>query len=703
MELNGGINPYESFRFGFGSIDTIRQQLTAATARQQDKAPVDRDRSIFTHQRVMRMREAVQAIKPEMLETGQVQVASPASATSASSLGLNTTATSATLQSTEEVNASATSFSASESGWEGSSTAQASISGEYDGSNGTDTLTFKVDMGGTHGSDKLKLTVTDSNNNTIDVISVNKKDTVDKQYSLSNGLVFTLGAGELVQDDTFTLNVDDTVPTSYSPAAPQWAGSTASATVAGVYDGSNGTDILTFSVTAGGTHGQDNLQISVFDSSNNQIDQVNINSADSIDQQYALSNGLTLTLDEGNLLESSSFTVAVYGNQSGTVNPDNPFNGTGNDDPNLEKGFSVSDGSFDINGTSIDVNASDTLNDVLDRINQSDAGVTATFDSASETVRLTHKTAGAGQDIVLANDTSGFVAATKLDGATATPGTDKDADLTLAEVGAFSAVQSGSISINGVAIDIDVDTDSLNDIIDRISTSEAGVQASFDSSSQRVSLRAESTSSQMELAGGSTNFFMAVGISEGTYNAVDDLIEASSVNVSDVTDRIVDAIVEENSEKPWEQAPTVKAAPISAIKSQMLTSLVGRIAGSMNTLFDDSAFEGAPGSFLEDARNGIRNAISSWSGSEGPQFNTDFGIHFDFDKTKEGVFNFGRTEQQQFKSALATPEGAAAVSNALFGQDSGGLFNRLHASLTASAAGLESENNATGVYLDISA
>jgi hypothetical protein len=43
------------------------------------------------------------------------------------------------------------------------------------------------------------------------------------------------------------------------------------------------------------------------------------------------------------------------------------------------------------------------------------------------------------------------------------------------------------------------------------------------------------------------------------------------------------------------------------------------------------------------------------------------------------------------------------VRNALFGQDSDGLFSRLHSSLTASTAGLESENNATGVYLDISA
>lgn len=134
----------------------------------------------------------------------------------------------------------------------------------------------------------------------------------------------------------------------------------------------------------------------------------------------------------------------------------------------------------------------------------------------------------------------------------------------------------------------------------------------------------------------------------------------------------------------------------------MLTTLVGNIASAMNTLFDDSVIKGSPGAFLEGVRNDIRSAVTSWSGSEGSRFNTDFGINFDFDKAQEGVFQFSRSEQQQFESALATPGGAASVRNALFGQELSGLFSQLHASLTASAADLESEGGSTGLYLDIS-
>lgn len=316
----------------------------------------------------------------------------------------------------------------------------------------------------------------------------------------------------------------NTTPTSYSTHGPEWTGSTAQVTLSGEYDGSNGSDTLKINVTREGTHGTDDLQLKVYDSNNDEIDKIDIKKEDPIDKQYTLSNGLTFTLGNGALLENTTFTMEVFDSVGSAVDPDNPFNGIRADDPNLEPGLSVRDGSFQINGTSIDVGASDSINDVLDRINQADAGVNATFDAATETVLLTQNTPGSTPDIILENDTSGFLAAVKLDGATATPGEDSEPNKSLAEVASFSAVQSGSISVNGVSIDIDVNTDSLNDVLDRISASGADVDARFDNTTQRVTVRAESTASQMELYNGATHFFTAVGISEGAYNAAEDLI-----------------------------------------------------------------------------------------------------------------------------------------------------------------------------------
>ena len=545
------------------------------------------------------MREAVKAIKPEMVESQEIQVASPASATSTSSLGLDMTTTAATLQSTEEVN---------------------------------------------------------------------------------------------------------TTPTSYSTHGPEWTGpSTAQVTIDGVYDGSNGTDTLTFKVTQQGTHGSENLQIRVYDSNNEEIDRIAISKHDPMDQQYNLSNGLVLTLGEGDLAKRNTFTVAVFDSVGSAVDPDKAFNGTRNDNPDLEYGLRVSDGSFQINGSTIEVNASDTLNDVLDRINQSNAGVTATFDAGTESVLLTQNTTGSTPDIVLENDTSGFLAAMKLDDATAIAGEDAEPDKSLAEVTAFSMVQSGSISVNGVSIDIDVNADSLNDVLDRISASAAGVTASFDSVSQKVSLNSNNADSQMILSDGATNFFLSARILEGTYNSENDVIQAQAqgVNVVDVTNLIVESIVDENAEKPWEIGKS-ESAPVAAADGRMLTGLVKNIAHSMNTLFDDSAFKGSPGAFLEGVRNGIRAAVTSTFGSEGPRFNTDFGIQFDFSTNNGRVFNFSADNQHRFETALATPEGAASARNTLFGNESQGLFNQLHTTLTASASEFENQSDPTGIFVDVS-
>ena len=598
MEIYWGVNPYESHRFGLDAIETIRKQRTVTNSRNQIAAPNDRDPSIQAYRQVMRIRKAVLAIKPAMLEPQEIQVARPASATSASNLGLDATGSATTVQSTEEVNTTPTSYSKHGPEWTGSSTAQVTISGEYDGSNGSDTLTFEVSRGGTHGAQNLQINVYDSNNVEIDSIGLGNKDAVDQQYTLSNGLVLTLGEGDLVKNDTLTVAVSDSVGTA--------------------------------------------------------------------------------------------------------VDPDNPFNGTRSDDPNLEGGLSVSDGSFQINGTTIDVNAGDSINSVLDRINQSDAGVTAAFDAATEKVLLTQQTAGSTQDIVLENDTSGFLAAMKLEGATPTLGEDPETDKSLADVATFSAVQSGSISVNGVSMDIDVSTDSLNDVLDRIGASGAGVTASFDSASQKVSLNSDNAGSQLILSGDATNFFSAAGISDGTYNAEAGSVEAQAVNVVDVANLIVESIVEENSEKPWAQDFGTTATAVTAADAKMLGTLVHNIAGAMNSLFDDSASRGSPGGFLEGVRNGIRTAVSTSFGSEGPRFNTDFGISFDFEKTEKGVFNFSRADQGRFEAALTTPEGAASVRNTLFGMESNGLFNRLHATLTASASAFESQADPTGLFLDVS-
>ena len=609
MDMFGGINPYESNRFGFGYIDTIQRQRSVTASFKGFPVSNSRDQMDDTTRNVLRMRKAMEAVRQLMpaSESAQIDVEIKASATSTASLDLSSsgTATPTTLQSTAEVNASTTAYSTDATEWTGTSNAQATIGGEYDGSSGTDTLTFTVKKGGTHGGDLIRIDITDSNNNQIDSISFKKQDGINTPQTLSNGLTVSFSDGDFMKNDTFTLEVYDSVENA--------------------------------------------------------------------------------------------------------VNPDNPFNGTGAADPNFESGLDVTSGSFEINGTTIDVAADDSINSVLDKINQSAAGVTASYDAASETVLLTQDTPGSTPDIVLANDTSGFVAAVKLDSAVAVPGEDgtvtEDLTTPLAEVESFSTVQSGSISVNGVSIDIEVSTDSLNDILDRITASAADVTASYDSDSQRVTLSSNDAESQLILDSGTTNFFPAVEISDGTYEPVNETIEVQTggvdaVKSSDLTSEYAETYIAE-LEATIGKDEDVAETPDTLTDAKMLGDLVNVIADSMNALFDGSASTSSQSTETEALQNEVRSAVASWFDSQGSQFNTDFGIGFDFEKTQEGVFKFSQADRSQFEAALGSPQSAASVQKALFGTESEGLFNQLHSALTAAGTGRELQADPTGLFLDV--
>jgi len=87
-------------------------------------------------------------------------------------------------------------------------------------------------------------------------------------------------------------------------------------------------------------------------------------------------------------------------------------------------GGAVTAGTFTINGISISVDpTADSLLDVVQRINDSDAHVTASYDSSSDTIRVVADTLGS-RTISLASGTSNFLDVTNLTTATQTAGDD---------------------------------------------------------------------------------------------------------------------------------------------------------------------------------------------------------------------------------------------------------------------------------------
>ena len=339
-----------------------------------------------------------------------------------------------------------------------------------------------------------------------------KLDLPDARSASPLGLDMTHTAAALASSDEINAS-----PMSFTPFGPAWDdGSSALITIGGEYDGTHGTGEITFEVRWPGTHGVDDLRIRVEDNEGRRIRNINIRDHHPEDRQYDLRNGLFLTLGPGSLSNRDFARINVFDNVGAVVDPDQPLGGVRNQNPNFQFGMpDIVDGSFDLNGENISVSTNDTLNDVIDRINNSNAGVSAVFNALTERIDLVQNTLGAAPDIDLQNDTSNLLQAAKLDSANVIAGIDPETIQVLDDVGVFAGVSSGDIKINGREIAIDTATDSLSTVLDKINNSSAGVTATFDSASQQVTIEANESASVMNIDSNGTGFFGALNIQEG--------------------------------------------------------------------------------------------------------------------------------------------------------------------------------------------
>lgn len=339
-----------------------------------------------------------------------------------------------------------------------------------------------------------------------------KLDLPDARSAVALGLDLTSAAAML--SSTEEINA---TPTSFSPFSPLWSdGSTATLGIGGEYSGAQGSGTLSFEVRRAGVHGSDNLRIRVDDQQGTPLQTINISNNDPLDQQYDIGNGLFLTLGAGALINRDTATIQVFDAVGSVVNPDNPLGGLLNANPNLQFGTTpVVDGSFSVNGESISVTTTDSINDIISRINQSAAGVTATFDAGTEAIDFVQNTSGSAPTIDLQGDTSNLLDALKLGAAIVTPGIDPDDEKPLDNVVALASVQPGDIIINGNLITVDPSTDSLDDVLDRINNSGANATAIFDPVSQRVTIEAANTATELTIDSNGTGFFAALNIVEG--------------------------------------------------------------------------------------------------------------------------------------------------------------------------------------------
>lgn len=474
----------------------------------------------------------------------------------------------------------------------------------------------------------------------MDVETRFQLDLPDARSTSALGLDLSTTAATLQSTDEINAS-----PNSFTPFGPEWAGlSTAALTIGGEYDGSDGTDTLTFEVRRAGIKGIDNLRIRVEDSQGDRFN-VNIRPNDPPDMEYSLNNGLFFTLGAGLLINGETTTIDVFQGVGSAVNPDNPLGGLRNSNPNFQYYPSpntlnpVVDGSFELNGETISVGAAESLNDIVDRINLSNAGVTATFNAVSERIEFVQDMPGSVPTIDIQNDTSNLIVAAKLDAAVVQPGTDPEDRVALQNVAQFSTVQSGDILINGTPVAVDVQSDSLEDVIAGINASAADVNASFDPQTQRVTIEANDPNSIFEIDSNGTNFFASLNIVDGRVD------------------------------------PVVAQGGISRARSYDVADAFETLAAELNAFYDDQQFVGRDAG-VAAARSVVAAAIGDLFDNPDGVSESQFGIKFD--RSDDGLTRGGFADLNRKALTRALQVRGDEVKALLAGPDSeSGLLNRL--------------------------
>lgn len=248
----------------------------------------------------------------------------------------------------------------------------------------------------------------------------------------------------------------------------------------------------------------------------------------------------TATAGAGAALGEYTFAITQYASAAAQAGGTNT--GAALSDTNDVSGLVLADarfaravtaGTFTVNGQTITVATTDTLQDVFDRIATATGGaVTASYDAATDKISL-----ASASPIVLgsAADTSNFLLAAKLynNGTGAVESASALGAIklsgTLAGAGFATAVSdggsgAGEFKINGVSITYSATGDSVANLLDRINNSAAGVIASYDAENDRFTLTNKTTGDVgIALEDVTGNFLAAAQLTTGTLQRGNDL------------------------------------------------------------------------------------------------------------------------------------------------------------------------------------
>lgn len=172
-------------------------------------------------------------------------------------------------------------------------------------------------------------------------------------------------------------------------------------------------------------------------------------------------------------------------------------------------------GTVTINGASIEIEATDTLSLVATKINSSNAGIKATV---TDEGILTFEGENTGDTITLSEGDTNFFTKFGINGGTYTEPKSSDMLRTIQDIkndasstSDFKGIEAGYFTVNGFTFEVK-ESDTVSSIIKNINSSEAGVNAVYDSKNKRFTFVAKTAGEDVVLENDTSNFLHSIGV-----------------------------------------------------------------------------------------------------------------------------------------------------------------------------------------------
>ncbi|HLY67015.1 MAG TPA: flagellar filament capping protein FliD, partial [Chloroflexota bacterium] len=258
-------------------------------------------------------------------------------------------------------------------------------------------------------------------------------------------------------------------------------------------------------------------------------------------------------------------------------------------------------------------------------------GGTVTGSVVNDTIQLTSNNAQAIQ-LGSAGDTSNFLLVTNLAGmpsATTISSGDPvgvanpDAILNSANINGLTANHTGTLLVNGVAINYNTYTDSLNDVLSRINASSAGVTATYDANTDSVSFLSSKTGNiDVSVQDASGNLLSSLNMGTAQAHIIGTSAQYSvnggptQYSLNNTIDNVVPGVnVTFQAATPANQPLAVTIAHDPSVGEQAIQSFVTAYNAVVDTISQETAYDSTTktaGIFLGDGTvDSIRSQLDS--------------------------------------------------------------------------------------------